>query len=297
MSEKKKIGFIGRGIMGYPMAANLIKAGYEVLAYDIVDSLVERAKGAGCSGTASIKDAVGSVDTVITMLPNGPNVIDVVLGEDGVLAHAAPGTLLIDMSSIAPGVAKTVHDECAKKGVRMVDAPVSGGEPKAIDGTLAIMVGGEQDDFDRAKPFFDVLGGSAVLVGPIGSGNTCRLTNQIIVAVNIAALSEGLMLAKRAGADAEKVFHAIKGGLAGSTVMNAKAPMMLDNNYKPGFKIDLHIKDLGNALDTGYATGTPLPLTADVMQMFQVLRADGDGQSDHSALMKYYAKLTSDWVE
>ena len=174
----------------------------------------------------------------------------------------------------------------------MIDAPVSGGEPKAADGTLAIMVGGKEEDFQQAKPYFDVMGDSAVLVGPIGSGNTCKLTNQIIVAVNIAALGEGLMLAQRAGADPEKVFNAIKGGLAGSTVMNAKAPLMLEGKFKPGFKIDLHIKDLGNALDTGYFTGTPLPLTAEVMQMLQVLKADGCGQEDHSALLKYYEKLT-----
>jgi len=226
------------------------------------------------------------------MLPNSPHVKAVVLGAGGVLEHARPGTLIIDMSSIAPEASREVERACREKGVRMVDAPVSGGEPKAKDGTLAIMVGGEEADFERAKPYFEPLGSSCVLVGPIGSGNTCKLTNQVIVAVNIAALAEGLMLAKRAGADPEKVFNAIKGGLAGSTVMNAKAPMMLDGSFKPGFKIDLHIKDLSNALDTGYGTGTPLPLTADVMQMMQVLRADELGGADHSALLKYYEKLT-----
>ena len=174
----------------------------------------------------------------------------------------------------------------------MMDAPVSGGEPKAADGSLAIMAGGCQEDFERASKYFDILGASAILVGNVGSGNTCKLTNQMIVAVNIAALSEGLQLAARAGADVEKVYEAIKGGLAGSAVMNAKAPMMLDGNYKPGFKIDLHIKDLTNAMETGYATHTPMPLTAQVMQMFQVLKADGCGQEDHGALIKYYQKLT-----
>ena len=214
------------------------------------------------------------------------------------------GDLLIDMSSIAPGVSKELESILSPKGIHMVDAPVSGGEPKAADGTLAIMVGGKEEDFERAmaggdqkdfdamKEYFDILGSSAVLVGPIGSGNTCKLTNQMIVAVNIAVLAEGLQLAKRAGADTQKVFDAIKGGLAGSTVMNAKAPMMLAGNYQPGFKIDLHIKDLANAMDTGYATNTPMPLTAEVMQMFQVLKADGCGQEDHSALEKYYEKLT-----
>lgn len=288
----KKIGFIGLGIMGYHMSGNLAKAGYEVLAYDIIPAAVERAAANGCKPCKSIREAVEGCDEVITMLPNSPHVKSVVLGEDGILQYAPEGMLIIDMSSIAPAASIEMEAECAKRGVRMIDAPVSGGEPKAADGTLAIMVGGKEEDFQQAKPYFDVMGDSAVLVGPIGSGNTCKLTNQIIVAVNIAALGEGLMLAQRAGADPEKVFNAIKGGLAGSTVMNAKAPLMLEGKFKPGFKIDLHIKDLGNALDTGYFTGTPLPLTAEVMQMLQVLKADGCGQEDHSALLKYYEKLT-----
>lgn len=288
----KKIGFIGLGIMGYHMSGNLAKAGYEVLAYDIVPAAVERAAANGCKPCKSIREVVEGCDEVITMLPNSPHVKAVVLGEEGILQYAKQGMLIIDMSSIAPAASSEMEAECAKRGVRMIDAPVSGGEPKAANGTLAIMVGGKEEDFQQAKPYFDVMGDSAVLVGPIGSGNTCKLTNQIIVAVNIAALGEGLMLAQRAGADPEKVFNAIKGGLAGSTVMDAKAPMMLDGNFKPGFKIDLHIKDLGNALDTGYFTGTPLPLTAEVMQMLQVLKADGFGQEDHSALLKYYEKLT-----
>ena len=195
------------------------------------------------------------------------------------------------MSSIAPSASREIHDELKKRGIRMLDAPVSGGEPKAIDGTLAIMAGGDEKDFEEARELFDVLGSSAVLVGPVGSGNTCKLANQIIVALNIAAVSEGLMLAA-AGADVEKVFMAIRNGLAGSTVMNAKVPMILEGNFKPGFRIDLHIKDLANALDTGLNTNTPLPLTAEVMQMMQVLKIDGEEKSDHSALMKYYEKLT-----
>ncbi len=288
----KKISFIGLGIMGKPMAKNLIKAGYSLQVYDIVKSAVDEVAAAGAKGCSSIKEAVEGCDYIITMLPNSPHVKSVALGEGGIADHAKKGALLIDMSSIAPSASKEIYDELAKKGIRMIDAPVSGGEPKAIDGTLAIMVGGNEKDFEEAKEFFDVMGSSAVLVGPIGSGNTCKLTNQIIVALNIAAVSEGLMLAKRAGADPEKVFNAIRGGLAGSTVMEAKAPMMLDGNFKPGFKIDLHIKDLTNALDTGLNTNTPLPLTADVMQMMQVLKVDGEGDSDHSALMKYYEKLT-----
>jgi 2-hydroxy-3-oxopropionate reductase len=290
------VGFIGLGIMGSHMAANLVKAGYEVYAYDVVPTAIEKAVSNGCKGCHSIQEVAQNCEEIITMLPNGPHVKEVILGEDGVAQYAKAGTLIIDMSSIAPSVSQELKKALSEKDMDIIDAPVSGGEPKAADGTLAIMVGGDEAHFNRAKKYFDVLGSSAVLVGPIGSGNTCKLTNQMIVAVNIAALAEGLQLATRAGADPEKVFEAIKGGLAGSTVMNAKAPMMLDGNFKPGFKIDLHIKDLTNALDTGYATNTPMPLTAEVMQMFQVLKNEGCGQDDHSGLMKYYEKLTGTQV-
>ncbi len=288
----KNVAFIGLGIMGKPMAKNLLKAGYALRVFDIVEEAVKEVAQCGAVGCASIKEAVEGCQIVITMLPNSPHVKTVILGEGGVAQHAAQDALIVDMSSIAPEATKEVHAAVAKKGLRLLDAPVSGGEPKAIDGSLAIMAGGAQEDFDEAYPLFEVMGSSAVLVGPIGSGNTCKLTNQIIVALNIAAVSEGLLLAKRAGADVEKVFKAIAGGLAGSTVMNAKAPMMLDGNFKPGFKIDLHIKDLANALETGYATGTPLTLTAEVMQMMQTLRADGFGQDDHSALVRWYEKIS-----
>ena len=286
-----KIGFIGLGIMGKPMAKNLAKAGYSVMAFDVVRECVAAVEKEGCTGCGSIKEVAEACDTIVTMLPNSPHVKAVVLGEGGIIEYAKAGTLIVDMSSIAPEASKEMRDTLASKGIRMIDAPVSGGEPKAIDGSLAIMVGGSKEDFERAKPLFDVMGSSAVLVGGIGSGNTCKLVNQVIVALNIAAVSEGMMLAKRAGADPAKVFEAIKGGLAGSAVMNAKAPMMLEGSFKPGFRIGLHIKDLNNALDTGAASGSPLPLTAEVMQMLQTLRADGEDMSDHSAIVKYYEKV------
>jgi 2-hydroxy-3-oxopropionate reductase len=288
----KKIGFIGLGIMGRPMAKNLLKAGYSLRVYDLNKSAVADLVSSGAEEGASISEVARDCSLIITMLPNSPHVKAVVLGEGGILESAAEGTLVVDMSSIAPDASKEMEKALSEKKLRMIDAPVSGGEPKAIDGSLAIMVGGSEVDFNEAKPLFDVMGASALLVGPIGSGNTCKLTNQIIVALNIAALSEGLLLAKKAGADVEKVFNAIKGGLAGSTVMNAKAPMILEGNFKPGFKIDLHIKDLTNALDTGAAAGAPLPLTASVQQMLQVLKADGEGQSDHSAIARYYEKVS-----
>lgn len=288
----KKIGFIGLGIMGRPMAKNLLKAGYSLKVYDLNKSAVAELAEAGAEEGASVSEVAKDCSLIITMLPNSPHVKAVVLGEGGILESASEGTLVVDMSSIAPDASKEMEKALSLKKLRMIDAPVSGGEPKAIDGSLAIMVGGNEEDFYEAKPLFDIMGASALLVGPIGSGNTCKLTNQIIVALNIAALSEGLLLAKKAGADVEKVFNAIKGGLAGSTVMNAKAPMILEGNFKPGFKIDLHIKDLANALDTGAAAGAPLPLTAGVQQMLQVLKADGEGQSDHSAIARYYEKVS-----
>lgn len=287
-----KIGFIGLGIMGKPMVRNLLKAGHEVIVYDVIQANIDNVVQSGAKAAKSSKDVAEQCNLIITMLPNSPHVKSVVMGENGVLEGAKPGSLLIDMSSIAPLASQEIGKACAAKGVKMIDAPVSGGEPKAIDGTMSIMVGGDKEIFESVKDLLLQMGGSAVYCGNLGAGNTTKLANQVIVAVNIAALSEGLMLAKQAGVDPNLVFDAIKGGLAGSTVMNAKAPMMLSGNYKPGFKIDLHIKDLNNALETGHGTGAPLPLTATVMEMLQTLRADGCGQEDHSAISKYYEKIS-----
>ena len=288
-----KIGFIGLGIMGKPMAKNLMKAGHELLVFDVVKANVDDVVAAGAKAAASSKAVAEECTTIVTMLPNSPHVKTVVMGENGVLEGAKAGTIIIDMSSIAPLASQEVEKACAAKGVKMIDAPVSGGEPKAIDGSLSIMVGGDKAVFEQVKD--DILlkmGASAVYCGNIGAGNTTKLANQVVVAVNIAAVAEAFTLAKKAGVDPQLVFEAIKGGLAGSTVMNAKAPMMIDGNFKPGFKIDLHIKDLGNALDTGHGVGSPLPLTAQLMEMMQTLHADGNGQDDHSALAKYYAKVS-----
>lgn len=293
------IGFIGLGIMGRPMALNLLKAGYQLKVYDLNAGAVQAVSAAGapaCQACRSVAEVASACRLIITMLPNSPHVRAAALGAGGIIEHARPGTLLVDMSSIAPAAAQEIAQALLVNGIRMLDAPVSGGEPKAADGTLAIMAGGAEADFAEAKPIFDILGSSAILIGPVGSGNTCKLTNQIIVALNIAALSEGLMLAQKSGTDPEKVFQAIKGGLAGSTVMNAKAPMILDGNFQPGFKVDLHIKDLNNALETGALTGSPLPLTAAVQQMLLFLRAEGLGQNDHAALVRYYEKLAEEEV-
>jgi 2-hydroxy-3-oxopropionate reductase len=216
----------------------------------------------------------------------------VMLGDEGVASFLKPGSTFIDMSSINPMASREIAEVLTAKGVEMLDAPVSGGEPKAIDGTLSIMVGGKQDVFDRLKPILATMGASVVRCGDIGAGNTTKLANQIVVALNIAACSEAFTLARMAGVDPALVFEAIKGGLAGSTVMNFKVPMMLRDDFKPGFKIDLHIKDLCNALDCGHAIGAPLPLTAQVMEMMENLHFDGKGADDHSSLANYYAKIS-----
>lgn len=286
-----KIGFIGLGIMGKPMAKNLLKAGHELIVYDIIPANVDELIKAGAKAAPASKDVAEACNLIITMLPNSPHVKAAVLGENGVLCGAKPGSILIDMSSIAPLASQEICAACAEKGVKMIDAPVSGGEPKAIDGTLSIMVGGDKEVFEQIYDILMIMGGSAVHCGKIGAGNTTKLANQVIVALNIAAVSEALMLSTSAGVDPKLVFDAIKGGLAGSTVMNAKVPMMIDHNFKPGFKIDLHIKDLNNALETGHNVGSPLPLTALVMEMLQTLHADGCGQNDHSAIARYYEKI------
>ena len=287
----KKIGFVGLGIMGKPMAKNLLKAGYELVVFDINQEAVAEVVAAGAVKAENAKEVAAKSEAVITMLPNSPHVKTAVLGENGVLAGAKPGLILIDMSSIAPLAAQEVAAAVAKQGVEMLDAPVSGGEPKAIDGTLSVMVGGDKAIFDRYYDLMKAMAGSVVHTGDIGAGNVTKLANQVIVALNIAAMSEALTLATKAGVNPDLVYQAIRGGLAGSTVLDAKAPMVMDRNFKPGFRIDLHIKDLANALDTSHGVGAQLPLTAAVMEMMQALRADGLGTADHSAIACYYEKL------
>lgn len=292
-----KIGFVGLGIMGKPMAKNLLKAGHAVFAYDLVPACVEDVVAAGAEAVASPKEAAEKSDLVITMVPNGPQVKQAVLGENGVLCGAKKGQLIVDMSSIAPTASQEVYKACKEQGVRFMDAPVSGGEPGAIAGTLSIMCGGDKPDFDEVYDVLKVMGASVVYCGEIGAGNTTKLANQIIVALNIAAVSEAFMLAVKAGVNPRTVFDAIKGGLAGSHVMDAKAPMMLDGNFKPGFKIDLHIKDLNNAIETGHAVGAPLLLTAEALEILERLHFDGHGQDDHSAIALFYEKLAGDTIK
>ncbi|MCC7154747.1 MAG: 2-hydroxy-3-oxopropionate reductase [Bryobacterales bacterium] len=280
-----KVGFVGLGIMGKPMCRNLIKAGHHLSVYDIVPEAVEEMARAGATAAAGAQAAAAASEITITMLPDGPDVEAAVLGPGGVLAGATPGAVIVDMSSISPLAAQKVGAACQKAGVQFLDAPVSGGEPKAVDGTLAIMVGGEKSAFDRVLPLFQSMGSSAILTGAVGAGNVTKLANQIMVACNIAAMGEALVLATKAGLDPEVVFNAVKGGLAGSAVLNAKAPMVISGNFKPGFRIRLHQKDLRNALLAAESLKVALPFTSLVQQMLVSLMNHGHGDLDHSAIV------------
>jgi 2-hydroxy-3-oxopropionate reductase len=281
------IGFVGLGIMGAPMCRNLLKAGHSLVVYDIVPALVDRVVESGAARGASARDVAEKSEIVFTMLPDGPEVEQAVLDSGGVLEGARTGSAIVDMSSISPLVAQKVGAACEAKGVRFLDAPVSGGEPKAIDGTLSIMVGGDEAVFNELAPVLQTMGASVTLTGPVGAGNVTKLANQIIVACNIAAMSEALVLATRAGLDPNVVFNAIKGGLAGSTVLNAKAPMVICRNFKPGFRIRLHEKDLRNALLAAESMKVGLPLTSIVQQMLIALMNQGKGDLDHSAIATF----------
>lgn len=286
-----KIGFIGLGIMGKPMCKNLLKAGYELAIMDRNPAVLNEVAALGAEIVDSPKAVAEKTDIIITMLPNSPHVKDAVLGENGVIEGAKRGAILIDMSSIAPLVSREISGKLEEIGVDMLDAPVSGGEPKAIDGTMSVMVGGKKDIFDKCYPIMDAMAGSVVYTGGIGAGNTTKLANQIIVALNIAAVAEALVLATKAGVEPELVYQAIRGGLAGSTVLDAKAPLMLDRKFEPGFRIDLHIKDLANVLETSHEINVSLPLTASVMEIMQALKADDMGDLDHGSLVRYYEKI------
>ena len=286
-----KIGFIGLGIMGKPMSRNLLKAGFQLVVYDIDKVPVEELKQAGAEVGASPMDVGAKTHVIITMLPNSPHVKAAVLGKDGVIEGAHKGSIVVDMSSITPIVSREISKALAQKGIRMLDAPVSGGEPKAIDGSLSIMVGGAQADFDEVLPIFKAMGSSAVLTGGSGAGSVTKLANQIIVQLNIAAVSEALVMATKAGVDPELVYKAIRGGLAGSTVLDAKAPLMLDREFDPGGRISTNLKDIANVLETSHEIGVPLPLTAVVMEILQALKADGMGNLDHGAIVRFYEKL------
>src|SRR5881409_1203903 len=279
------IGFIGLGIMGRPMAKNLLKAGHPVVVHSRSQGPVDELVGAGAKRASSAKEVAGQVDVLITMLPISPEVELVALGKDGIIEGAKKGLLFIDMSTISPLVSQKVGKALGEKGVRMLDAPVSGGEKGAIDAALSIMVGGEKADFEAALPIFQALGKTITHLGPLGAGGFTKLANQIIVAVNLTALGEALTLAKKAGLDRELTLTALAGGLAGSKCLDQKKPNYLADTYNPGFKIDLHYKDLGLIMESARALGVPLPATAVVQELFSALRVRGRGGLDHSGVI------------
>lgn len=284
------IGFIGLGIMGRPMALNLLKKGCGLLVHDLNPAAVAdlQAAGAAAASPAEIGAACG---IVFTILPNGAIVQEVLFGASGVACALKPGSLVVDMSSVTPVESRTCQQKLAEMQVGFLDAPVSGGEPKAIDGTLAFMVGGAQADFERAQPYFQKMGASALLVGSSGSGSITKLANQIIVNLNITAVAEALVLAAKAGADPEKVYQAIRGGLAGSTVLDAKAPMMIAGNFKPGGKLSINLKDIKNVMATAHALDVPLPFTSQLLEVMQALKAAGHIEDDHSGIVQYFEEL------
>ena len=289
-----KIGFVGLGIMGRPMAKNLLKAGHELVVFDFNKAAVADVVAAGAKEAANGKEVAEQCALVITMVPNSPHVRSACFGENGLAEGMKAGeSVLIDMSSIDPVESKKIAADLEKIGVDMLDCPVSGGEPKAIDGTLSIMCGGKKELWDKYYDVLKCMGASVVYVGPIGSGNVAKLANQMVVAVNIGAVAEALTFSKKMGTDPELVYQAIRGGLAGSTVMDAKAPMMLAGNYKPGFRIDLHIKDLTNALNAAHAINMPVPMTAQMMEVMQELKNHDEGACDHDDIVRYYERMTN----
>ena len=279
------IGFIGLGIMGRPMAKNLLKAGYPLVVHSRSRGPVDEIARAGAKVGSSPRDVAAQSDVLITMLPNSPDVELVALGRDGIIEGARPGLLFVDMSTISPIVSKKVGEALAAKSVKMLDAPVSGGERGAVDGALSIMVGGDKAVFDAVLPIFQAMGKTITHLGPLGFGGFTKLANQIIVAVNLTALGEALTLAKKAGLDRDLTLTALAGGLAGSKCLDQKKPNYLADTYNPGFKIDLHFKDLGLIMESARALGVPLPTTAVVQELFSALRVKGRGGLDHSGVI------------
>ncbi|MFJ5770422.1 2-hydroxy-3-oxopropionate reductase [Psychrobacillus sp. NPDC093180] len=289
----KKIGFIGLGIMGKPMALNLLAKGYEVIVNDLNKEAVQTLIDAGATAGDSAKIIGENSDVIITMLPASHHVQQVVLGDTGVLSGAKKGSVIIDMSSITPVVSKELAAIAEKQGVEMLDAPVSGGEPKAKDGTLAIMVGGKEEVFEQVKDVLYAMGAEVTLVGGNGSGTTAKLANQVIVNLNIAAMSEALVLAAKAGIDVEKMYQAIRGGLAGSAVLDAKVPLILDRNFVAGGRIDINMKDITNVMDTAHSIGVPMPLSSQLLEIFHALKIDGKAADDHGGIVQYFEKLAN----
>jgi 2-hydroxy-3-oxopropionate reductase len=286
------VGFVGLGIMGGPMAANLVKAGFDVIGYNRTPEAIQRLADQGGRGAGSLAEAVRDVDVVVTMVPDSPDVEGVTLGEDGIYALAKPGTMHLDMSSIRPDVARRVGEAGKERGLRVLDAPVSGGEQGAIDASLSIMVGGDPQDFADARPVLEAVGKTIVHVGPVGSGQTVKAANQLIVAGTIELVAEAIVFLEAYGVDTEAAVRVLAGGLAGNAILERKAPAMLRRDFTPGFRIELHHKDMGIVTSAAREAGVIIPLGAVVAQLVASLKAQGDGGLDHSALLKLVEQLS-----
>lgn len=286
-----KVGFIGLGIMGKPMVKNLLQAGIETTIYDINQAAVDALADEGAVPAASPKEAAAGQDAVITMVPNAAIVRSLLTGSDGILAGVTAGTVIVDMSSVSPVDSQDFAKLAAEKNCPFLDSPVSGGEPGAINGTLAFMIGGNEADVEKIRDVFEAMGSSITVVGPHGSGSVAKLANQIIVNLNIAAVSEALVLAQKAGADPKKVYEAIRGGLAGSVVLDAKAPMMYSRNFKPGGTLAINLKDITNVMDTAKNLSVPLVLTSELQQIMLSLKATGHIMDDHSGIVQFYEHI------
>lgn len=292
-----KVGFIGLGIMGRPMTLNLLKAGIDLTVYDISEKAVKVLQEAGAKVAKSPKELAANADIVITMVPNAPIVKALLEGDDGILAGLNENSIVIDMSSVSPVDSKNFAQMVEAKNCKFLDSPVSGGEPGAINATLAFMIGGDEAVVEKARPVFEAMGTSITVVGPNGSGSVAKLANQIMVNLNIAAVSEALVLATKAGADPQKVYEAVRGGLAGSTVLDAKAPMMISRNFKPGGTLAINLKDITNVMATADALSVPLVLTAQLKEIMHSLKATGHIMDDHSGIVQYYEKIADITVQ
>lgn len=286
----KRIGFIGLGIMGKPMAKNLIKEGYNLAVYDLNKEVVNELVSEGAE-YRELNQIGEECEVIFTILPNGKIVQNVLFGENGVVSNIKEGSIVVDMSSVTPTESVFCSTELKKLGVGFIDSPVSGGEPKAIDGTLAFMAGGEEEVYERVVPYFEAMGSSSLLIGPSGSGSITKLTNQVIVNLTIAAVSEGFVLAAKAGADPEKVYKAIRGGLAGSAVLDAKIPMIMNRDFKPGGKISINLKDIKNVMGTAHDLDVPMPMTSQLLEAMQSLKVSGNLDDDHAGIAKYFERL------
>ncbi len=287
----EKVGFVGLGIMGRPMAKNLIEAGHELVLYNRTKEKAEELAGEGAAVAGSPREVAESSDIVVTMLPDSPDVAAVVAGEDGMLEGIREGSLIVDMSTISPVVARELAGKARERGASMLDAPVSGGDVGARDGTLSIMVGGLEEDFERARPLFEVMGRTVTYVGEAGARQVVKACNQIVVGLTIEAVSEALVLGSKAGVDPARILDVLSGGLAGNKVMEVKRDKFLDHSFDPGFRVELHRKDLGIALAAGREYGVTLPVTAIVDQMLEALMAKGRGDRDHSAILTFIEDL------